>query len=144
VVLFGLLSETRGDARTNFEHVSRRAGTEFLTLIECADATTWEELLPEVDLDYDIIVDAFFGTGLTRPLDGVYAKVIEHLTSLREARDRTGAKRPWILAVDIPSGLNADLAEPIGPAVKADLTVTFTAPKPANVLPPASDFGGEL
>jgi NAD(P)H-hydrate epimerase len=50
----------------------------------------------------------------------------------------------FVLSVDVPSGLNADQADPIGPAVRADLTVTFTAPKPANVLPPASDFGGEL
>jgi ADP-dependent NAD(P)H-hydrate dehydratase / NAD(P)H-hydrate epimerase len=143
VVLFGLLSETRGDAATNFDHVSRRAHSDLLTFIECDDAATWEQL-PEVDHNYDIIVDALFGTGLTRPVDGVYQEVIEHLTSVREARDRAGDERPWILSVDIPSGLNADLSEPIGPAVKADLTVTFTAPKRANVLPPASDFGGEL
>jgi NAD(P)H-hydrate epimerase len=49
-----------------------------------------------------------------------------------------------VLSIDIPSGLNADKPEPIGPAVRADVTVTFTAAKPANVLPPASDFGGEL
>ena len=49
-----------------------------------------------------------------------------------------------MLSIDIPSGLNADQSNPIGPTVEADLTVTFTAPKPANVLPPACDFGGEL
>ena len=49
-----------------------------------------------------------------------------------------------MLSIDIPSGLNADKAKPIGPAVEADLTVTFTAAKPANVLSPACDFGGEL
>lgn len=140
VVLFGLLSETGGDARTNFEHVSRR---EDLELIECDDTSTWEQL-NEIDREYDVIIDALFGTGLTRAVGGVHRKVIEHLTSLRVARERAGEKRPWILSVDIPSGLNADLAEPIGPAVSADVTVTFTTPKPANVLPPASDFGGEL
>ena len=143
VVLFGLLSETQGDARTNFDHVSRRAATESLTFTECDDSSTWEQLA-EINLEYDVVVDALFGTGLTRVVEGVHRKVIEHLTSLREARERAGEKRPLILSVDIPSGLNADLPEPIGPAVKADVTVTFTAPKPANVLPPASDFGGEL
>jgi hydroxyethylthiazole kinase-like uncharacterized protein yjeF len=49
-----------------------------------------------------------------------------------------------VLSIDIPSGLNADKSEPIGPAVQADLTATFTAPKLANVLPPACGFGGEL
>jgi ADP-dependent NAD(P)H-hydrate dehydratase / NAD(P)H-hydrate epimerase len=140
VVLFGLLSETGGDARTNFEHV---ADSELLEFIECDDSSSWEQL-NEIDREYDVIVDALFGTGLKRAVDGVHRKVIEHLTSLREARERAGEELPWILSVDIPSGLNADLTEPIGPAVRADVTVTFTAPKPANVLPPASDFGGEL
>jgi NAD(P)H-hydrate epimerase len=40
--------------------------------------------------------------------------------------------------------LNADNSNPIGPAVEADITVTFTTPKPANVLPPACEFCGEL
>jgi ADP-dependent NAD(P)H-hydrate dehydratase / NAD(P)H-hydrate epimerase len=143
VILFGLLSETRGDARTNFDHLRQRADSELLTFIECDDIATWEQL-SEVNRDYELIVDALFGTGLTRPLDGVYRKVIDHLSALREARDHAGEDLPWILSVDLPSGLNADLAEPIGPTVKADLTVTFTAPKRANVLPPACDFGGEL
>ncbi len=140
VVLFGLLSETRGDARTNFERVN---SSESVIFIECDDASTFDELA-EIDREYDVIVDALFGTGLTRPLDGVYQKVVEHLTALRDARERTNADLPFILSVDIPSGLNADMPDPIGPAVKADLTVTFTAPKPANVLPPASDLSGEL
>ena len=143
VVLLGLLSETRGDASTNFERVTQSADSELLNFIACDDTSSWEQL-PELDQEFDVIVDALFGTGLTRPVDGIYRKAIEHLLSLRETRDRTGAERPWILSVDIPSGLNADLTEPIGPAVKADLTVTFTAPKLANVLPPACDFGGEL
>ena len=124
VVLFGKVAETRGDARTNFERLN---GLQRLTLIE-------SESVPACE-GFDVIVDALFGTGLTRPLEGVYAQVIEHLSRVDDA---------LILSVDIPSGLNADSAEPIGPAVKADLTVTFTAPKPANVLPPAYDFGGEL
>ena len=124
VVLFGKVADTSGDARTNFE---RLAGLERLTLVESDSVPDWN--------DFDVIVDALFGTGLTRPLEGVYAKVVEQLSRIDNA---------LVLAVDIPSGLNADSARPIGPAVKADLTVTFTAPKPANVLPPACDFGGEL
>src|SRR4029079_16243106 len=90
------------------------------------------------------IVDALFGTGLTRPLEGVFLKVIEHLAMLREARERASGAQPLIFSIDIPSGLNADKANPIGPTVQADLTVTFTAAKAANVLAPACDFGGEL
>src|SRR6185369_9441809 len=79
-----------------------------------------------------------------RPLEGVFLKVIEHLAMLKEARERASGTRPLVLAIDIPSGLDADKPKPIGPAVEADLTVTFTAAKLANVLSPACDFGGEL
>ncbi len=151
VVLFAKFSETSGDARTNFESVARLASFEAgshespppLTFIECESVVAWEQLAKPRSA-YDVIVDALFGTGLTRPLEGVFLKVIEHVAMLREARDRAAGVRPLILSIDIPSGLNADKPKPIGPAVNADLTVTFTAPKLANVLSPACDFGGEL
>ena len=151
VVLFGKLSETIGDARTNFEAVSRLASFEAgspespppLTFIECEGIHAWEQIAKPRGA-YDVIIDALFGTGLGRPLEGVFAKVIEHLALLRRARDRASASRPLVLSIDIPSGLNASQSNPIGPTVQADVTVTFTTPKPANVLPPACDFGGEL
>ncbi|HEY0729018.1 MAG TPA: NAD(P)H-hydrate dehydratase [Pyrinomonadaceae bacterium] len=151
VVLFGKFTETSGDAHTNFESVRRLASFEAgspeapapLTFIECENVTAWEQIA-KPRRTYDVIVDALFGTGLTRPLEGVFLKVIQHLEMLKQARERAGGARPLLLSIDIPSGLNADKAEPIGPAVRADVTVTFTAPKPANVLLPASDFGGEL
>jgi ADP-dependent NAD(P)H-hydrate dehydratase / NAD(P)H-hydrate epimerase len=62
----------------------------------------------------------------------------------RKARERSSAVRPFIFSIDIPSGLNADSPELIGDSVQADLTVTFTAPKPANVLPPAAHLNGKL
>jgi ADP-dependent NAD(P)H-hydrate dehydratase / NAD(P)H-hydrate epimerase len=151
VVLFGKLSETSGDARTNFEAASRLASFEAgspespppLTFIECESVSAWEQIA-KPRRAYDVVVDALFGTGLSRPLEGVFAKVIEHLSILREARERASGTRPLVLSIDIPSGLDADKPEPIGPAVQADLTATFTAPKLANVLPPACGFGGEL
>ena len=151
VVLFGKLSETSGDARTNFESVSRLASFEAgsseapppVTFIECESVTAWEQIAKPRSA-YDVIVDALFGTGLTRPLEGVFLKVIEHLSMLKEARDRASGVRPLVLSIDVPSGLNADQSKPIGPTVQADLTVTFTAAKPANVLAPACYFGGSL
>jgi len=151
VVLFGKLAETSGDARTNFESVARLASFEAgspespppITFIECESVAAWEQIAKPRGA-YDVIVDALFGTGLTRPLEGVFLKVIEHLAMLREARERASGAQPLIFSIDIPSGLNADKATPIGPAVQADLTVTFTAAKAANVLSPACDFGGEL
>ena len=151
VILFGRVSETRGDARTNFEAVSQLASFAAgsasapapLTFLECLDVTSWEQIA-RPRKSYDLIADALFGTGLTRPVEGLYVKVIEHIALLKDARERAAAVRPLILSLDIPSGLNADSAEPRGEAVKADLTVTFTAPKPANVLPPASHYCGQL
>ncbi|HEV2835719.1 MAG TPA: NAD(P)H-hydrate dehydratase, partial [Pyrinomonadaceae bacterium] len=151
VVLFGKFAETTGDAQTNFESVRRLASFEAgsaeapapLTFIECEGVSAWEQIA-KPRRTYDVIVDALFGTGLARPLEGVFLKVIQHLSMLRQARERAGGTKPLVLSIDIPSGLNADKPDPIGPAVRADVTVTFTAAKPANVLPPASDFGAEL
>lgn len=151
VVLFGKLADTSGDARTNFDSVSRLASFAAgspespppLTFIECDGVGSWEQIA-RPRRAYDVIVDALFGTGLTRPLEGVFLKVIEHLSMLKEARERADGTRPLVLSIDVPSGLNADKSQPIGPAVEADLTVTFTGPKPANVLFPGCDFGGEL
>lgn len=151
LILFGRVADAKGDARINFEIVCRLASFEAgskvkpapLSFIECATVSDWEEIARPRKA-YDIIVDALFGTGLTRPLEGVYLQVVQHLTMIRNARERSATVRPFIISLDIPSGLNADLGTLIGDAVQADLTVTFTAPKPANVLPPASHLSGEV
>ena len=151
IVLFGKLAETKGDAFTNLKAVHQLAAFEAgspacpspLTFLECDGVSAWEQIAPPRRI-YDVIVDALFGTGLTRPLEGVYLKVIEHLSMLRTARERVSGTRPLVVSIDLPSGLDANHAEPIGGTVEADLTVTFTAPKPANVLPPASYFCGQL
>ncbi|HUQ34318.1 MAG TPA: NAD(P)H-hydrate dehydratase [Pyrinomonadaceae bacterium] len=149
VVLFGRVEDTKGDARINFEMAQRLSSFEAgshtqpppLSFIECVDLADWEEIAAH---SYDIIVDALFGTGLTRPLDGVHRQVVEHIALLRRARERAEGEYPLIVSLDVPSGLNADSATPIGEVVQADLTITFTAPKAANVLPPASHYNGEL
>jgi NAD(P)H-hydrate epimerase len=151
VVLFGRVEETKNEARTNFEIVRHLASFEAgsrnqpppLTFVECDSVAMLEEIA-STRHTYDIIVDALFGTGLSRPLEGIPLQIVEHLALLREARLRAGKDLPLIVSLDIPSGLNSDSAILIGTAVRADLTVTFTAPKPANVLPPASNLCGRL
>ncbi len=151
VVLFGTVDKARGDARTNFEIIRSLSGFEAgsgesplsLSFVECTTVSVWEKLA-QPRRTFDLVVDALFGTGLTRPLEGIFRQVVQHLAMTRRARDRSSAARPLIVSIDVPSGLNADLANPIGETVQADLTVTFTAPKPANVLPPASHLNGEL
>ncbi len=151
VVLFGKLAEAKGEALTNFAAIHQLAGFQAgsaaspspLAFLECDGVAAWEQIA-RPRRTFDVIVDALFGTGLTRPLEGVYPKVINHLSMLKRARDRASGSRPLVLSIDLPSGLDADRSDPIGETVHADLTVTFTAPKPANVLPPASQFCGQL
>lgn len=155
VVLFGTVSNATGDARTNFEIVRRLASFEAgsrapanhfqsgVSFVECASVSCWEGLA-RPRRTYDLVVDALFGTGLSRPLEGMFIQVVQHVAMTRSARERSAAVRPFIFSIDIPSGLNADSPKPIGDAVQADLTVTFTAPKPANVLPPAAHLSGKV
>lgn len=95
------------------------------------------EALPsavEAAMECDLVVDALFGTGLARPLEGLFAEVVGRINSLHVP----------VVAVDLPSGLSGSQPRPIGPHVQADLTVTFAAPKVAHVFPPAADAVGEM
>ncbi len=82
----------------------------------------------------DLLVDALFGTGLGRPLEGLFAELVSRLNQVAQP----------IVAVDLPSGLSGSSSQPLGPHVQADLTVTFGAPKIAHLFPPAADAVGEL
>jgi NAD(P)H-hydrate epimerase len=127
VVLLGRVEATRGDALVNFEAARALAGAG--DRLSFREAETVEALWEDVGVgEPDLYVDAIFGTGLARPAEGLYAEAIEMLNARATAR---------LVALDLPSGLASDTPEPIGPHVRADLTVTFTAPKPACALPPA-------
>ena len=146
-ILFGRIENTKGDARTNFEALtavaegSIESGKGSARLMECETDDTcraaFQESLSEAP---EVIVDAFFGTGLGRPLSGIFEEVAKRLNVARNAP----SVNPLIVSIDIPSGLNSDSAEPIGEAIQADITVTMTAPKIANVLAPASNYNGRL
>ncbi len=168
VVLIGKRAATKGDAAANFNAIYQLAeegqalretatpdintwplfsnceGS--LRWLECAGVEEWEQYayneLPSSAID--IVVDALFGTGLSRPLNAFPAEVVRYLQRARDFRDHIKSQVPLFVALDLPSGLNADAAVPDGVAVKADLTVTFTAPKPANVLLPAAEYSGKL
>ncbi len=90
------------------------------------------EKLPEGD--YDVIVDAFFGIGLSREIEGSYRESIESLNE----------KKGWKVAVDIPSGINADTGKIMGTAFHADLTVTFGFAKIGQILYPGAEWCGKL
>ena len=114
-------------------------------MFECESEEGWAQLLTSIlAAPHHAVIDALFGTGLTRPVEGIHRKAIEYMNRLRRDRDLSSAGKPLLLSIDIPSGLNADSEQPIGEAVRADATVTMTAPKRANVLSPASDYNGQL
>jgi NAD(P)H-hydrate epimerase len=159
VVLIGSIEQTKGDARENFNRLHawnvERAAREdkasavseigAINFFECESAKGWEQLSTSVlTAPHHAVVDALFGTGLTRPPEGIHLEVIRYVTDLRKECDLSSNKTTSIISIDIPSGLNADVEQTIGAAVHADLTVTMTAPKRANVLPPASDYNGQL
>ncbi|MDB5352523.1 MAG: yjeF-like protein [Planctomycetota bacterium] len=93
-----------------------------------------QERLDALFSQADWIVDGLLGTGLTRPVEGVLRDVIE-------AMNRSG--KP-ILALDLPSGLDADSGEPLGIAVRASQTATFVAPKLGFARPGAEAYTGRV
>jgi NAD(P)H-hydrate epimerase len=85
----------------------------------------------------DAWVDAMFGIGLRRPLDGIAARL-----AARMAADRT--RGSLIASVDVPSGLDATSGTPLGLTVKADVTVTFEHIKSGLVLSAGPEYAGEV
>lgn len=80
------------------------------------------------------VVDALFGTGLTRPLGDPFGQ----LAGLMHAAGKS------VLAIDVPSGLDCDTGEPLGPCVKATHTATFVAPKRGFLNPASREWTGEV
>jgi hydroxyethylthiazole kinase-like uncharacterized protein yjeF len=96
----------------------------------------YEQVKKPVELikQSDIIVDAIFGTGLDREVEGIYKKVIDQIN--------TSGKQ--VVSLDIPSGIQGDTGQVMGSAVRANMTVTFGLPKTGNLLFPGYEFGGKL
>ncbi|MFN3234905.1 MAG: NAD(P)H-hydrate dehydratase [Gammaproteobacteria bacterium] len=86
------------------------------------------------DANTDVIVDAIFGTGLDRPVEGEALHAIE----------RMNASAASILSLDVPSGLNADTGRVLGDAVCADATVTFLGLKPGLFTYDGIDYAGKV
>ena len=111
-----------GDAKTNYQR-ALDCGVRFL------DACP-EEMIS----NYDVLVDAIFGTGLSRPIAGAYAEAIAKINA---------SGKP-VVAVDIPSGVDATSGNMLGSAVRADFTVTFQLYKRGQLLFPGRGCCGEV
>ncbi len=99
-----------------------------------ADGGEVERWAGDLDVDADLVVDAIFGSGLSRDLDGDYAKAVECIN--------------WypapVVALDIPSGLDGDTGEVRGAAVTANLTTTFVGLKTGLFLAAGAERCGEV
>jgi hydroxyethylthiazole kinase-like uncharacterized protein yjeF len=82
----------------------------------------------------DLLIDALFGSGLNRPLDGLSARLVEHMNA-------SGNK---IIAIDMPSGLFVSGSSRNNRVVKADHTLTFQCLKPALLMPENAEYFGEV
>ncbi|HEV2948540.1 MAG TPA: NAD(P)H-hydrate epimerase [Gemmataceae bacterium] len=130
VLLFAEPSKLTGDAAVNYQIIAR-SGLEI--------SVYHDELLNEAQLrsrlaQAEWIVDALFGTGLTGPVRKPFDQVIQ---CINEANRH-------VLAVDIPSGLDCDTGQPLGPTVRAEHTVTFVAQKKGFANPLAKNWTGQV
>ena len=107
---------------------------EFLQQMKIAVARGVEVCEPGETSKYDIIVDALFGIGLSKPVEGAYGALLEQLN--RESH--------IVIAVDIASGISSTDGAVCGVALYADETVTFGAAKWGHLLYPGKDYTGKL
>jgi len=119
VFLYGDPARMPADARVNYER-----------WVGMGEVGAFADFNPGVysqnsgcDTTSVLLVDALFGTGLVRPIEGPIAEVLARLNQMRLG------ERPAIVAVDLPSGLCADSGRVLGQAVQVECAVTFHAPK---------------
>lgn len=136
VILIGAASRLRGDAAINFA-VMKQLEIEHVELSGEGDAGSDAASLATLDAALDeaaVVIDALFGTGLDRPIVGLQAAVIEKLNASGKA----------IVALDLPSGIDADTGRVLGVAIQARVTVIFAAHKRGLHQHPGAAHAGEL
>ena len=121
VVLVGSADQLKGEAAENYR-----------LLVAAGCPVLSEE--PRDPGPVTIVVDALLGTGVHGPATGAVLEAIRRIN--------TGFPGAKIVAVDIPSGLASDTGNRLGESVRADYTVTFTAPKVGQMLPPNCELRG--
>lgn len=117
------------ESQTNFKIFEGIGGD-----VHFIDADDEGDALRSICATSTLIVDALFGTGLTRVVEGQAKKIIEAINN---------SFRP-VLAIDLPSGVNSDTGQPMGTAVRASRTVTFGFVKPGHLNHPGAELCGDL
>jgi len=114
-----------------------RMSQELITQLEIAKKLDIPVYTPEdfVPGTCDLIIDAVFGIGLTRFVEGAYAELIRLMNDQKDAA---------VVSVDIPSGISSETGAVMGCAVHADVTVTFGELKLGHVLFPGREYSGHV
>lgn len=128
------LAAPRAKDDANLEQVQQRS-------IPCVDAAQDKDLsrFGELLSSADCVIDALFGTGKARPVQGIFAQVLDRVNHLKKKKTALA-----IIAVDLPSGLNADTGEADPACPCADYTVTLAMPKPGLFRFPGAERVGKL
>jgi len=108
---------------------------EHIDMLTACDVEVSREITTEMRAA-TLVIDALLGTGLKGAVAGRMRELIEEIN--------VGFPHASVVAVDVPSGMNSDSGEPVGEYVRADYTVTFTAPKICHALEPNCDLCGEV
>src|SRR5258707_3090928 len=127
VYLFAQPQELHGDAATNLQRWTATGNS----VISITDENAWQTARTEIS-SANVVLDAIFGTGFRGALTGVVGKAISDVN--RHSSNATAVWPALILAVDTPSGLPSDGQRAEGPVLYAHKTVTFTAPKPGQLI----------
>jgi ADP-dependent NAD(P)H-hydrate dehydratase / NAD(P)H-hydrate epimerase len=125
-VLLGRAADLSGDALTNYQRLVDSG----FPVREAPSSSDIEPLFQ----DRKLIVDAIFGTGLTRAPSGLTAEAITLI-------NQSGS---YVVSIDLPSGLQSDTGAPYDPCVRANLTVTMALPKLGLWLYPGRELAGEV
>ncbi|MEN8614300.1 NAD(P)H-hydrate dehydratase [Dehalogenimonas sp. THU2] len=125
-------------ARKAREVVYREALASGLTPIEARMDAGFERL-QETLSEADIVLDAVFGTGIGRPIKGIIAETLNAVAQARIERPQME-----IIALDLPSGLNADTGAVDKAALRADYTIALGCPKRGFFLYPGAAYTGEV
>ncbi len=130
VLLFADPGRLEGDAAVNYQIIARSG---LHISVYDGEISNDSKLRSELTLA-EWIVDALFGTGLTGPVRQPFDRIIQ---CINESNRR-------VLAVDIPSGLDCDTGQPLGPTVRAEHTVTFVAEKKGFANPLTKNWTGQV
>ncbi|OFI07511.1 bifunctional NAD(P)H-hydrate repair enzyme Nnr [Clostridium acetireducens DSM 10703] len=129
VFVIGDISKLKGDSKVNYK-ILQNMDMDIKNINSNEDIKTLKEEI----LKTEVIIDAIFGTGLSRNVEGIYDVIISTINEYSK----------FVVSVDVPSGINSDTGEILGNSVKADKTISFQLYKKGFLNFNSKDFFGEI